>query len=451
MPLAQRTRKEMQRSREKGRRDKIEIGGAALTELAQSARQHTVHQHAITTITDEVFQYELQWGRQTPQGWVWADLKTPDLVPEWCTSFVTDAVESIAICGYFAYRCSPTGMWATVYPPETYTITSSKTDPVWKPMERGLTLCVVDPPRVSGVRSAVARAMLDTRRYDQLEHYMLERDRLNSKHTVFTMVSKDLKNQNGSTRQWFRSAVADESAGSRPHIDTDFNDLIKRRQDVKTQLQQNTVYQNTLLGGDANHMGALHGRAPPAPQAVHKEHAVSDGREYRAAPQLQSLTDGKAELDRVYTNIMLAFHVPPQIFGKNINTERHAASNRLTESAVTMFWERAKRIRGTIGGALKRVTMLVGAKSCVTFRRAPGKHVLLELGPALNAEYALELAEDVYEIPRGVLDPAKLLLLLASKQGTAVEEPQQDGGGEAAEVNGPKPKKAKPNPATDVA
>lgn len=442
----------MRRARNKRRKEEHEIGGAALTELAQSARRHAVHQHAITTITDEIFQYELQWGRQTAQGWVWADSKTPNLVPEWCAAFVTDAVESIAICGYFAYGCSPAGMWATVYPPETYTIVSTTTDPVWKPMEKGLTLCIVDPPRMTGVRSAVARAMPDTRRYDQLEHHMLERDRLNSKHTVFTMVSKDLKNQNGSTRQWFRSAVADESAGSRPHIDTDFNDLIKRRQQVVTQLQQNTVYQNTLLGGDADRLGALHGRAPPVAQAVHKEHAVSDGREYRPAPQLQSLTDGKAELDRVYTNIMLAFHVPPQIFGKNINTERHAASNRLTESAVTMFWERAKRMRNTIGTALKKITLLVGARSCITFRRTPGKHVLLDLGPALKSEYALKLTEDVYEIPRGVLDPEKLALLLASKQDTASTGAADDRGGEAAQVNGPKPKgKAKASLTDDVA
>ena len=66
----------------------------------------------------------------------------------------------------------------------------------------------------------------------------------------------------------------------------------------------------------------------------HAELIVTDGKDYTQLHMLQSMTDGKTELDRLYTNIMIAFGVPPQVFGKNVNTERHAASNRLTESAV---------------------------------------------------------------------------------------------------------------------
>lgn len=419
----------------------IELGGAALAELVETARTHKVHLQATATIVDEVMRQKFQWARATPTGVEWAPEHTAPPIPDWCSAFVHDAVESIVIAGYFAYIKSPGGTWATVVPPETYTIVSTAQNPSWVARDKKLLFHAIDPPRQTGIRSAVVRAMNDTQRYDALEKHILERDRLNSHHTVFTVISKDVKNQNGSSRQWFRSSIADESAGSRPRVDTDFSNLLARRRETVEKLAQNTVYQNSTLGASRQGIGAFHGRTPPVASAMHKEHAVTDGREYGAAPQLQSLTDGKAELDRVYTNIMLAFHVPPQIFGKNINTERHAASNRLTESAVSMFWRRAAHIRTAIGLALKDITIAIDEKSHVAFRIAPGIEALTAIGPALTPSFAKKVASDVYGVAPASIQADKLMELLGHAHGLAPTAPA-DSGGSAAVVNGHSPSEA---------
>lgn len=422
----------------RARKDGVVLGGDALRELAEGARGHPVQQMAIATLADEVGTHALSWARGPPAAPVWPALTAPTVpLPLWCEQFVHDAVESVAVCGYFAYVYAADGLWASVVPPERYEISRRQLrqwtvvkDPQRGPGEhesaiprwgrRRPTLVLVDPPRADRVRSACVRCGDDSARYDQLEANLVARDQHNSTHTVYTSISKDLRNQNGSARQWFRSATADEAAGTRPHVDGNFDDLIKERAATVAALAQHTAYVQAP-GAGRSLVGANQGLGAGAGKRVHAEHAISDGREYNTAPPLQSLADGKAELDRVYTNIMLAFHVPPQIFGRNINTERHAASNRLTESAVSMFWRRADLLRKIVGEALRTVTLLVDAKTYVAFRPPVVPGMVPVLAPALSPEFLSAFVSTTYGVPVSALRAPALAAALAATGDSPVE------------------------------
>ena len=77
-----------------------------------------------------------------------------------------------------------------------------------------LHLVIINPPSQHGCGSG--RAPADTARYDAMERNFDLRDRRNSKPAIYTTVSQDLKNQNGSTRQWFRAANAATWPGRGP-------------------------------------------------------------------------------------------------------------------------------------------------------------------------------------------------------------------------------------------
>jgi hypothetical protein len=431
----------------RGLRD--EVGGHRLTVECKMCRTHPVHQQAITALVTEVNRWPLTWGKNqqherqakrrrtggqddddddeppkqafsVPANTTWATdrLKPSDTppVPSWCNQLVYDAVESVAIAGYFAYRMAQFegGMaGAVVVPPEQYMLQRTHASPAWKTNVRGLTLVMVHPPRHDGVRSSASASLFDTIRYICLERNIVQRDTRNSEHTVYTSISSDLRNQNGSTRQWFRSTVADEAAGARPEIDTDFKQLIDRRADMSRRLTQHTreERQNLLADSTANRFGVRSGEPPSDPNhgRTHHEHIITDGKEYAQSNPLQSLTDGKSELDRVYTNIMLAYNVPPQIYGKNVNTERHAASNRLTESAVQIYAVYAGVIRQACALVVGNITREeLEGKFFVGFKPVLDQGVLTALAPALTPAFVATSLSDIYGVPTNAVVLSKV-------------------------------------------
>ena len=98
---------------------------------------------------------------------------------------------------------------------------------------------------------------------------------------------------------------------------------------------------------------------------------------------LQSMTDGKTELDRLYTNIMIAFGVPPQVFGKNVNTERHAApigSPRAPSTCSTTTSLLRSRLSAALNGPAAR-------QVCRDLQAVPeqGRH---QAAPILDSGFA---------------------------------------------------------------
>ena len=85
------------------------------------------------------------------------------------------------------------------------------------------------------------RAARDTFRLEAMEEMFDARDRHNSKPAVYTTIDSRLQNQQGSSRQWFRTSNAGDVAGFRGTIDSNFNDLVARRADTVRQLHDVTV------------------------------------------------------------------------------------------------------------------------------------------------------------------------------------------------------------------
>ena len=424
------------------RHERDEVGGDRLQAYCSMCRTHAVHLQAIGALVTEVNRWPLSWGknsqhRRSPAGssrgrssnnknpvvakemirvfsvpanttWATDKLRQSDTppIPVWCTQLVYDAIESIAICGYFAYQIVKFGSFegAVVVPPEKYVLRRTASDPEWKTDLAGIKLVLVHPPRHNGVRSSAATSMYDTARYSKLEDNITQRDSRNSRHTVYTSISADLRNQNGSTRQWFRSTMADEAAGARPEIDTDFKELIDRRSDMVRRLTEHTREERRNLQqlDSSTRLGVRSGEPTKKSKQgrSHHEHIITDGKEYVQCAPLQSLTDGKSELDRIYTNIMLAYNVPPQIFGKNVNTERHAASNRLTESAVQIYALYGNMLRNTCAALIGAITKdNMDDQFFIGFKPVLDQGVLGALAPALTPQYVTTSIADNYGVP----------------------------------------------------
>lgn len=404
------------------------VGGEDLNDLAAVFRAHPVHQQAFTAYVSQVLQHPLAWARRTgkgPEDYEWPQLDSVQKIPEipaWCRRFVSDAIESFMVAGYFAWVPDKRAGAAYVVPPELVTLTSSPSKPGWavhpglsaaalrwaKGNIKNLHLVIISAPSRHGCRSGACRAARDTERYITMEHNFDLRDGHNSKPTIYTTISKDLRNQHGSTRQWFRSANAADVAGYRGSIDTDFNDLIARRADTVRQLHDVTVAERERLAADSRlPVGAKPEMIMDGP--AHEEHIVTDGRELTQLHMLNSLTDGKTELDRVYTNIMIAFGVPPQVFGKNVNTERHAASNRLTESAVDMFAHHCSLLRTELARALAVACAEPHGKFFVSFKPFLRREEIDRLAPILKEDFAVVTLATAYGVPEKHIDRDKLV------------------------------------------
>ena len=297
------------------------VGGDDLVHLVDTFRSHPVHQQAFTAYVSQVLQHPLAWARKTgegPEDYKWPQLDTVKRIPEipaWCRRFVSDAVESFMVAGWFVWVPDKKTGAAYVVPPEMVTLVSSPSSPQWsvhlptshaalkwaKGKASDMHLVIISAPSRSGCRSGAFRAAADTRRYIMLERNFDQRDSHNSRPTIYTTVSRDLKNQHGSTRQWFRSANAADVAGYRGNIDADFNDLIARRADTVRQLHDITVAERERLTADSHMPVGAKPVIDSGPE--HCEHIVTDGREATQLHMLNSLTDGKTEMDRVYTNI----------------------------------------------------------------------------------------------------------------------------------------------------
>ena len=151
-------------------------------------------------------------------------------------------------------------------------------------------------------------------------------------------------------------------AGARPEIDTDFKELIDRRSDMVRRLTEHTREERRNLQqlDSSTRLGRAQWRADKEVQARAGRTTSTlspTARSMCSVPPLQSLTDGKSELDRIYTNIMLAYNVPPQIFGKKTLIQNgHAASNRLTESAVQIYALYGNKLRNTCAALIGAIT-----------------------------------------------------------------------------------------------
>jgi hypothetical protein len=241
--------------------------------------------------------------------------------------------------------------------------------------------------------SSAYKCMAQTLTRIGLERNLLSRDDANTHPTVFTRVANNVAVQPGGTRPWFthgRPMAADVSHR------VDLEQLMRHRQETITALDQ--ITDRALRKAPA----AVLGGRPARPAVLHREHAISDGRDHTEARVLdQSAVVVHTTIDRLSHEIMFAFGVPPQVQGRNINSERMASSNRLNEQAISHF-------RSTVNRLKAHLDVIFDTTGCAAHSRKADGFLLDQIGHILRPKVARELYALTYGLDKADIDPARL-------------------------------------------
>jgi hypothetical protein len=395
----------------------IVLRGSAGADLYALTKTHTVHRHAAGALHENVLMHPLVWMKKDKG----AD---PGLTPSWAITAVTDALDSFLSVGYAVYTVRaggvvevgvPTnfdlhfcdGQWQILV--DTATTAGGKQQVA----EKWELLLWNAPVRYSKTKvihnSPCKRAYRDTKIFDELYRNHRQKDHFNSHPAVFTVVDRNLKNVNGSNRQWFQSSTASTAAASRTTaVDSNFQYLVhSRAQSVKALQTATGLYRTgstTLAGEDKPIEDAVD-------QKQHLEHIVTDGRECTPSRALLSLTDGHRVLQDSENKIYFHLGVPPQIQGRNINAERSGVNPRLNEIALSQFFNMLQRLRAFIEAMFADPLAMV-ANAVLKFQPCLSPYELEKLQPFIKEDKLPSLYAAAYHVPESFFDKAKFERLL---------------------------------------
>lgn len=263
--------------------------------------------------------------------------------------------------------------------------------------------------------SPASRAFASSKAHSELMDNILVRDQMNTSAIMMTQVSDRLKAGSGSlNKPWFdNSQNVNASITARPGVGgsaLDFDELISDRLDSITALQQMSdtarkqtekLYQSATVGSRSLH----------APQPVaqrHEEMMLTDGftgneLSYRRAPE-----DLLSVLERAANDILFQFDVPPQVLGKNINSERLASSNRLSELAVRRYHVSLKTFRSHLSHCLFHISTTIQPGTQLLMKPCVSIFSLTQLLPILKSGAAAKLFACAYDIDETIIDKKAL-------------------------------------------
>jgi len=227
----------------------------------------------------------------------------------------------------------------------------------------------------------------------QLNRQLMQKDALNSRPAVFTRISKQIGANAGTSVPWFQGA---HSAMQVDVLDqpADINELIDNRADAIRALDRIT-HTARAVGASSSVGGMPSSRAPD-----HTEHIVSDGRDIDELRHMQQ--DAEVihyTVERLAHEIQFAFGCPPQVLGKNINSERMSSSNRLTEMAINHFRTHTRKLREMLSG------VFADLDDGVTFGDCASLHTLEQIGHLLRPKELIALYACAFELDTTKFDP----------------------------------------------
>jgi len=111
----------------------------------------------------------------------------------------------------------------------------------------------------------------------------------------------------------------------------------------------------------------------------------------------------------------------PQVIGKNINSERIAASNRIAEVSIDRYNESIRQLRRFVQMAVTELSREASGDAATSVRIEPciTMHTLRMVEGILTTEAAIKLHACVYELPVEYFDKARMGI----KQNALVEKP----------------------------
>jgi hypothetical protein len=320
--------------------------------------------------------------------------------------FVADFVLELSLYGYCVYRRTSKG---PVVLPGKYVVLNRKgptkfvpkvINPAHKRLvgSTGWRIVVLHAPETAATgeyahpMSAAFKCQRQAVELLRLNQQLHMRDLLNSRPSVYTRISKQIGATNNSAVPWFQST----HAGMQVDVldqPADINDLIENRADTIRALDRIT---NSARAATAQ---TSVGGAPVEHTPVHKEHIVSDGRDIDEARHLNQDTEIiHFTVERLSHEIQFCFGCPPQVLGKNINSERMASSNRLTELALNHFRTHTRKLKQL----LAQVFDILG--DGVTFGHCASTHTLEQVGQFLKPKDFIDLYACAYELNTSQFD-----------------------------------------------
>ena len=137
---------------------------------------------------------------------------------------------------------------------------------------------------------------------------------------------------------------------------------------------------------------------------MHTEHAVTDGRDFtEARALLNDATVVQHTVERLAHEIQFTFGVPPQVQGRNVNSERMASSNRLNEQAITHF-------RTSVALLKEQLEEVLSELAGISFGRRADTHVVDQLGHLLKTDVLVNLYAHSYNINKDDFDRKRVAL-----------------------------------------
>lgn len=338
-------------------------------------------------------------------------LKDDGEVPLWADRTVRDAVRATMISGYFVFRVARSRI--IVLPPESVTLIPPKSpggmpgvelnrrfDGVFDARRPRLNPVIFRLPRFrSGDTACIDSPLADAREQlvllMQVHRTWKMRDAQNSRHTGYCTVA--LENQRGHTRPWFAGS---ESVGA--HLDTkqDFDMLIQDRAETIRALDENTSLAREKRPVVLEVAGVEEDDSEERRGMEHTEHRVTDGMSFAESRPLTADSTFEGFVRNVRRDALTLLGLPPQALGENVNTERMASSNALTEAAMNIFRHKAKRYRRIIGAILE--TCNVEFETCLS------QHDIERLEAVLKPDVVSKMYACVYDVPEDWIDKARL-------------------------------------------
>lgn len=421
-------------------------------EIWDAYLQCDIQKLAYNSIIIELLKGELNWVRaqnnKTTIITEWED--KPLVIDEIWPLFIREFILHLHLFGYVLYRLQKKGkkIWYEVADPTTYTLERRPQSSVWsvravemldinpvhKTKDWHLTL--YSPPLLlpretrayTQYTSCGHRSLEYTRELQRIREEAKLRDKYNSIPTVFTQVSKQIAAASDGKRPWFRTAAMPMyDSITAPDVPQDFNTLVEERAETLIRLQdiseQRRQRAEQAYDADMPVYSVGAGKRPKR-RREHRELMVTDGQESQSAPFLRAPEGIDKIIQKNEQHILFAWGVPPQVLGQNINTERTAASNRLSDIAISGFEANIKIIRQHLQDALCRLSTHISGDSSVYIRLAScmSTYNLSQLEGILTPQACLETYSCVYQVPLEHIDLDAIKARQATLNNTAAAQ-----------------------------
>lgn len=267
----------------------------------------------------------------------------------------------------------------------------------------------VGPSSIPLYSSVCATAYKDLCVLNRMMDNMMRRDTTNTTPSVWTTIDKRFGPLlPSSVKPSFQPTMHDTMLTVPRHTEMDFDTMLGNHVEALEKLQAvSKDLAQSAYGGRP--VGASLKRPAKRPKR-HHEYALSQAHEGRELQHRRGPEEFSAIYDRLINNILFAWHVPPQVLGKNINSERLASSNRLSEAALHRYSRFIDSLRGIVSLAVKTLSQEISKSKqyYVALYPCVNEYTASKIEPVVKPEVARDLMSCVYGVPQEYFDIEKI-------------------------------------------